>query len=280
MFYENKKQETTEIDPPTLVYLVAIPTLMDTVIEVFQGHVSRKDKPSSYTLQVNIPVLYFYGGKTNLQNSYKKYLPRSSASGSEFVDPNRFVLIAILSCVLSRLWHGLSQERLYPPVSLFPTPYLGKFPFLLEEDGLGSEWLSPGYYVTQIIIGRGNFAAKLAGFGLRDEGNCACGILEIVGHVVLEWSPGVEQYPGAPPEPGDARTMEAGDESSPGQERDVQSVLLETVQLDRIDCRYWTTQPKTSENQENLFHKVSLLLRNRRLYRLEAVQDNGDKAFY
>ncbi|KAL1138932.1 hypothetical protein AAG570_008994 [Ranatra chinensis] len=53
------------------------------------------------------------------------------------------------------------------------------------EDRLGSEWFSPGYYVTQIIGGHGNFVTKLAGFGLRDEGNCTCGVPETVGHVTL-----------------------------------------------------------------------------------------------
>ncbi|KAL1117887.1 hypothetical protein AAG570_004200 [Ranatra chinensis] len=38
----------------------------------------------------------------------------------------------------------------------------------------------------QIISGHGNFAGKLAGFGLRDEGNCTCGVAETVGHVLLE----------------------------------------------------------------------------------------------
>ncbi|KAL1117017.1 hypothetical protein AAG570_004345 [Ranatra chinensis] len=34
--------------------------------------------------------------------------------------------------------------------------------------------------------GHGGLAAKLAGFGLRDEGNCTCGVPETAGHVLLE----------------------------------------------------------------------------------------------
>ncbi|KAL1131128.1 hypothetical protein AAG570_012365 [Ranatra chinensis] len=44
----------------------------------------------------------------------------------------------------------------------------------------------PEYYVTQMITGHGNFTAKLAGFGLRDENNWTCGVSEAVWHVLLE----------------------------------------------------------------------------------------------
>ncbi|KAL1115962.1 hypothetical protein AAG570_005457 [Ranatra chinensis] len=54
------------------------------------------------------------------------------------------------------------------------------------EDKLISEWFSPGYYVTQIISSHGSLPAKLAGFGLRDEGNCTCGVPETVGRILLE----------------------------------------------------------------------------------------------
>ncbi|KAL1130411.1 hypothetical protein AAG570_011659 [Ranatra chinensis] len=41
---------------------------------------------------------------------------------------------------------------------------------------LSSELFGPRHYATQIISGYGNLAAKLAGFGLRDEGNCTSGV--------------------------------------------------------------------------------------------------------
>ncbi|KAL1116891.1 hypothetical protein AAG570_005360 [Ranatra chinensis] len=54
------------------------------------------------------------------------------------------------------------------------------------EYTLSSEWLSPGYNDTQIISGHGNFVAKLADFGLKDQDNCVCGVPETVGHFLLE----------------------------------------------------------------------------------------------
>ncbi|KAL1129280.1 hypothetical protein AAG570_013809 [Ranatra chinensis] len=56
--------------------------------------------------------------------------------------------------------------------------------YFMVEDGLSSEWFGPGYCVTQKIDGHGNFAFKLA--GLRNEGNCGCGVSETVGHVPLD----------------------------------------------------------------------------------------------
>ncbi|KAL1130862.1 hypothetical protein AAG570_012103 [Ranatra chinensis] len=48
------------------------------------------------------------------------------------------------------------------------------------------ETKNPGYYLTQTISGRGNFAAKLAGFDLKDEDHSTCGVPETLGHVLLE----------------------------------------------------------------------------------------------
>ncbi|KAL1115995.1 hypothetical protein AAG570_005490 [Ranatra chinensis] len=55
-----------------------------------------------------------------------------------------------------------------------------------DEDRLSSKWLGPESFVTQIISSHGNFVRKLAGLGVRDEGNCTCGVPETVGHVLLE----------------------------------------------------------------------------------------------
>ncbi|KAL1123294.1 hypothetical protein AAG570_002380 [Ranatra chinensis] len=68
----------------------------------------------------------------------------------------------------------------------------------MVEDRLSSVWFSPGYYVTQLISGYG--------FGLRDDGNCTCGVPEAVGHVLLEnrnqereyWLPSVTATKAAP----------------------------------------------------------------------------------
>lgn len=47
-------------------------------------------------------------------------------------------------------------------------------------------WMEPNFYISQIIFGRGNFAAKLTMVTLKDNPNCECGDLEDNDHLMFE----------------------------------------------------------------------------------------------
>ncbi|KAL1117322.1 hypothetical protein AAG570_004648 [Ranatra chinensis] len=189
MFYENKKQEMTEIgEPRTPLRALSVNTFRTP--ECLSSSFSTEEKGSRGRRSLSLPSTPKAIGEFLSANDFEQVAPGKAAFSKEtcyrlFSEGGMVVESTIQQIkgpdgvvVRSPDYHAIGpgfdslRER-------WDGSQKGKWTFLFwdrVEDRLISEWLSPGYY--QLL--------RLNQLVSVYEGNCTFGVPETVGHVLLE----------------------------------------------------------------------------------------------
>ena len=79
---------------------------------------------------------------------------------------------------VTRLWQNTWQSSEKGRITFYYFPTIA--------GRMTSGWISLNHYVTQFLIGHGNFNSKLADLRCIEDGCCVCGEMESTPHVLLD----------------------------------------------------------------------------------------------